>query len=183
MADSVGYACNHRPEDAENANEYFRVLRSFRLGSLNLAHVTKREGETPDKPFGSTFWHNGARATWYIQRADQNPAGELRFGLYNKKNNLGERLAPRAYALKYRTNAIAIEQTVLSDIEELTAGLPLLERMKRYLLKNGAATVKDLADELGSTQPVVRMTVVRHPASFIRLGKKVGVKDERQFEF
>jgi hypothetical protein len=58
-------------------------------GSLHLAHVNR--SDTGDKkPYGSSFWHNGARATWNIKTADQIPgARKLTIGLYNRKTNIG----------------------------------------------------------------------------------------------
>ena len=66
ICDSVAFACDGPPESAEVAQRYFRALRQLKVGSLNLAHVTK--GENSDKrPFGSTFWFNGCRAAWYAR--------------------------------------------------------------------------------------------------------------------
>ena len=60
--DSIAFACDGPPEAAEVAGRYFRGLREIGVGSLHVAHITK--GENADKkPFGSTFWHNGARST------------------------------------------------------------------------------------------------------------------------
>ena len=70
--DSVAFACDGPPEAAETASAYFRALRSLRIGSLNLAHITKSESGD-QRPFGSIFWHNHARATWFIKRATDTP--------------------------------------------------------------------------------------------------------------
>jgi hypothetical protein len=78
VCDSVGYAAGGPPESAEVANAYFRAVGQFGpdVGSLHVAHVTKpkeddKAGKAANlKPFGSVFWHNSARATWYVRRTD-----------------------------------------------------------------------------------------------------------------
>ena len=39
LYDSAGYACNGKPEDAEQALGYFRAVRQIGGGSLHIAHV------------------------------------------------------------------------------------------------------------------------------------------------
>jgi hypothetical protein len=64
------------PEAADSAADYFRALRTLNMGSLHIAHVTKAEGGD-QKPFGSTFYHNGARSTWFVQRSEDSGDGRL----------------------------------------------------------------------------------------------------------
>ena len=66
--DSAGFGTAGPPEAAEHALAYFRAVRQIGLGSHHLAHVNR--SETGDqKPFGSSFWHNSARATWFAKQA------------------------------------------------------------------------------------------------------------------
>jgi hypothetical protein len=69
-------------EGAEIPTEFFGALRRLRCGALVLAHMN-RAGDVM-KPFGSAFWHNYARATWYLEAV--NP-GHLM--LTNRKNSFG----------------------------------------------------------------------------------------------
>ena len=64
VCDSVVFACDGPPEAAESAQRYFQALRQIGVGSLNLAHTTKSD-DADKKPFGSAFWHNGARNVEY----------------------------------------------------------------------------------------------------------------------
>lgn len=76
--DSVAFACDGPPESAEVAGRYLRAVRQIGPGSFHIAHVSK--GENADqKPFGSVFWHNGARCTWYAL-AKAAAEGELPLG-------------------------------------------------------------------------------------------------------
>ena len=86
--DSVAFACDGPPESAEIAGKYFRAVRQVGVGSLHIAHITK--GENGDrKPFGSSFWHNGARSTWYCKAAEDIPNSKsLEIGIFNRKNKL-----------------------------------------------------------------------------------------------
>jgi len=68
--DSIAFACDGPPEAAEVAGRYFRAVRSIGIGGLHVAHVSKAE-DADRKPFGSAFWHNGARATWYVKRSNR----------------------------------------------------------------------------------------------------------------
>jgi hypothetical protein len=87
--DSVAFMTNGAPESAEAAGEYFRAVRQIGIGSLHIAHVTKGE-HNDQKPFGSVFWHNGARSTWFAKMAGATPDPScLTIGLFHRKANLG----------------------------------------------------------------------------------------------
>jgi hypothetical protein len=101
VADSVGFATDGAPESAEAAMGYFRALRQLRIGSLHLAHVTKQAEGAPDpvKPFGSTFWHNSARATWFAKRVESGDGQRFVVALFiqakirsSKKQDGGSRI-------------------------------------------------------------------------------------------
>ena len=69
VADSVAFACDGPPEAAEVAARYFRALRRIGVGSLSIAHVRQENGD--QKPFGSSFWHNGFRSTTFAKRSNE----------------------------------------------------------------------------------------------------------------
>jgi hypothetical protein len=76
ICDSVAYAAGGAPESAEVAGGVFPAPSGSldrMSGRCNIAHVTKpREDEREQgvqKPFGSVFWHNSARATWWVKPA------------------------------------------------------------------------------------------------------------------
>jgi hypothetical protein len=90
ICDSAGFACEGSPSEPEAATSFFAGLRSVgRVGSLTLAHITKNGDQ--EKPFGSVFWHNGARATWFMSRLEQTER-LLRVQLMPKKSNLAPKL-------------------------------------------------------------------------------------------
>jgi len=82
IVDSVGLACGAEPESAEVANRFVNALFDLVPAGLGIAHVTKAAAERPpDKPFGSTYWHNGARRTWYARRVGEPGAQGMTVGL------------------------------------------------------------------------------------------------------
>lgn len=177
ICDSMGYASEGRIEEAENANNYFRVVRSFRLGSLHLSHVSKRDDEHKGSaPIGSIYWLNSVRYAWFLQRAQENPENQLSFSLTHKKHNTSGALSPRAFTLTFdRDGVTTLSKSSIQDIKELADTLPLHERMKKYLEKKGATAPKDVAEDLGVTVAAVRLVVHRHDNTFTKLGKKIGV--------
>ena len=86
--DSVAFACDGPPESAEVAAAYFRAVRQIGRGSLHIAHTTKGDGGDR-KPFGSTFWSNGARRTLCVKPSEQVSASSLTIGLFDRKRNVG----------------------------------------------------------------------------------------------
>ncbi len=63
IVDSALYACTGADAyTPEAATKYSLAITQFRKPVLTLAHKTKSKDDQ-DKPFGSVFWHNGARLT------------------------------------------------------------------------------------------------------------------------
>ena len=175
VCDSIGFATEGPAEAQEGAATYFRCLRQLGIGSLNIAHVPKQYDDNREaQPFGSVFYTNGARSIWFIDRAKENPLGEIRFGLYHRKNNVGALLQPKGFKLTFRGDRTFMDVINLKDVEELAAGYPLLDRMKEAL-KPGPMSPKALAEELNVSVGQIRATANRHKSQFLKLGPKIGV--------
>jgi hypothetical protein len=166
--DSVAFACDGPPEAAEIAGKYFRAVRQIGGGSLHVAHVSK--GENADqKPFGSAFWHNGARSTWYVKQ-DEASAGTdvLRIGLFNRKTNLGKLRQPLGYSITFGEETTTFRRTDVAASPDLADKLSLPQKMA-YLLRSGSKTMKEIADELDAKQDTVKKAVYRNQGRFIVL--------------
>lgn len=98
ILDSAGMACDGPPEGAEQALGYWGALRRLGVASLSLAH-TNRSGDVK-RPFGSTFWHNGARSTWHV-KGEQVQPGLLRLALRHRKSNVGPLLSPVGFDVEF----------------------------------------------------------------------------------
>jgi hypothetical protein len=147
VLDSVAFACDTKPEDAEAAQRYMQVVRATGVGSLHVAHISKAEGGD-QKPFGSAFWHNGARATWYVKPADgDHGSGRLHLALHNRKANLSGKVAPRGVLVTFEHDRTTFSRADLRDVPELAATLPVGQRV-RALLRNGTLTRQAIAEEL-----------------------------------
>ncbi len=173
--DSIAFACNGRPEDAEIAGQYFRAVRSIGVGSLHIAHVNKSE-DSDRKPFGSSFWYNGARMIWYAQAAERADESEpLTVGLFNRKSNLGGLRQPISFKLTFGTERTSFQRVDLSENVELSSKLTIRQRLM-VLLKRGSLTEQEIADEMDADINTVRKTVKRNYRDFVVLsGGRVGL--------
>ncbi len=176
IADSVAFAADGPPEAAEVAGAYFRALRQLGIGSLNVAHTTKSEGGD-QKPFGSTFWHNGSRATWYVKRSAGEPGdSHLSIALYNRKANLGPRLPAVGYRISFGDDRTSFARSDVADLgNDLAARLPLAQRIAA-VVRSGAMTIVDIAQELEADPETVGRVARRYEGKrFARVAGPDGI--------
>jgi hypothetical protein len=179
ICDSLGFAAEGAPESAEAATGYFRALRELgQMGSLHLAHISKAE-QGDQKPFGSVFWANGARSTWYLKRTDAEEGGDgLTVGFYHRKSNVGRLRRPFGERMEFLGTATQIRPTEIVAHDELAAKLPVAQRM-HYLLKHGAMPTDELAEMLKTTASTIRTEVKRKSGTFLRLADgRIGLADQ-----
>jgi hypothetical protein len=158
VLDSAAFLTNGAPESAEAAGEYFRAVRQLGIGTLNIAHITK--GENGDqKPFGSVFWHNGARSTWFV-KATSSDTTSTTVGLFNRKANLGPISPAVGFRVTFTHDRIDVARINVADVDDLATGLPLSARLKAAL-RPGPMTVAQLADELEAKTDTVKKTLDR----------------------
>jgi hypothetical protein len=164
--DSVAFACDGPPESAEVAGRYFRAVRQIGGGSLHIAHVSK--GENADqKPFGSAFWHNGARATWYAQLAGGAAENDfLSLGLFNRKANLGRLRPPIGFTVNFSDNRTTFRPADVADSPDLAAQLNVRQRMMA-LLRKGAMAPEEIAERIDAQVETVKRTVRRYKHLFV----------------
>jgi len=172
VIDSVGMACEGPPEEAQSALGFFDALRTLNVGALCVAHVN-RSGDT-DRPFGSTFWHNSARSTWYAKKQQEAASSTLTVGLFNRKSNTGPLSGPLGFTLAFDDHQTTIERTDLRDVPELAGNVPLKSRMIRAL-ESGAMNYADLSTTLGVDATALRQVVSRSPNLFARIPGLDGV--------
>ncbi len=177
--DSLAFGADGPPEAAEVAGRYFRAVRQIGVGSLLVAHITKGEGGD-QKPFGSTFWSNGARATWFIKLAETTPDGrEIHVGLFNRKCNLGALRSPLGFQFTFGENETICRRVALADIPDLAARLPVRQRMLQAL-RQGALSPEVLAEEIGAGIETVKRTARRYREQFTVLdGGQLGLLERR----
>ena len=167
IIDSVAAACGDEPESAAVALAFFNALRQLGCGALCIAHTTKNGSE--ERPFGSTFWHNGARCTWLVKKERDTSATGFIAGMFNKKSNSGPLASSIGFEFDFGGDRLAISRTDIREVVGFEPHIPLRERM-RAALRSGAASVRDLATVLGEPEGSVRKAVDRdNGRTFIRL--------------
>lgn len=176
--DSVAFALDGAPESAEVASRYFQALRRMGIGTLNVAHVTKGEGGD-QRPFGSTFWHNGSRATWFTKLADTSPDGRtIAVGLFCRKSNLTALHPPTGYLIRFGDGRTVFRTSDPADTPELAEKLSIKQRLT-YALRNGRKDLRAVADEIEADPDSVRRTVTRYKNQFTLIeGGKVGLSQQ-----
>lgn len=154
VIDSVGAACAGEPEAAKNAMAFYDATRSLGCGSLWLAHIAK-DGSTW-KPFGSVFWHNNARATWYLEKKQDTGQDCYTVGAYQRKSNIGKLEKPMAFEVGFVADRIHILSQDIGTIPELSRGLPLKDQIAG-VLATGQRTVDEIAELLEQPRETIRV--------------------------
>jgi hypothetical protein len=177
IVDSIGYACPGPPEAAEHAMSYFRAVRQLGIGSYHIAHVRQGDGND-QRPFGSAFWHNSARSTWYVKLAETSPDGQrLTIGLYNRKANLSALRAAVGFEVLFNQGRILFNRVNVAEVSALAESLPLWQRLKSALARaNEPLTLAALADDLGANVDTLDRTVRRKPTLFTRVSSEDGIR-------
>jgi hypothetical protein len=168
IVDSVAVACDGPPEAAEVTTAYFRALRALGIGSLNVAH-TNRSDQADKKPFGSTFWHNLARATWFCQRGEDNDDPRiLTIGLFNRKANLGPLQPAVGFRFQFEADRTLLVTHDVRKCPEFAGHLAMWQRIQA-VLANGPMTTAAIASEINAKENSIRQAVIRRPHLFARV--------------
>lgn len=85
VVDSAVMACGGNPSDAEPVKAMFNAMNRIGVPVILIAHTDKAENDK--YPFGSIFWHNGARMTWNVKRIDSEESPDIQVGFHNRKAN------------------------------------------------------------------------------------------------
>src|SRR5262245_7614598 len=175
IVDSVAVACDGPPEAAEVTAAYFRTLRTLAVGSLSLAH-TNRSDQADRQPFGSSFWHNLARSTWFCRRVEETEdAHVLTIGLFNRKANLGPLDRATGFTFRFEPTQTLVTTHDVRDIPELASQLPTWQRM-HTALSRGPMTRTAIAAELGVKENSITQVMRRHQRLFERTMDNKGVQ-------
>ena len=170
--DSIAFACGGRPEEAEIAGQYFRAIRQIGVGGLHVAHVSKAEG-ADQKPIGSAFFHNGARATWFIKSIpDQTNSGVLHLCLYNRKSNLAKLQRDSGYRVEFADWQTIITQENPADTPELAEKMTLTQRM-REVLKKGPMSPEEISTMTGAPLRHINQSAKRNTKLFVVNGGNI----------
>jgi hypothetical protein len=154
--DSAAAACGGEPENANIALRYFTAgLDKVGDGvtTVTIAHVPK--GGDTSQPFGSAFWKNQPRRTWYVERDQRTDSDEIAIVLHCKKVNDGP--LPGAIALAIRFGAAGGPVTFKREeprVTSFTSSTELASMIWRCL--NKPRTVKDIAELMSAQSETIR---------------------------
>lgn len=159
--DSISFAVDGPPEAAEVASRYLQAVRQLGpVGTLHVAHISKQEG-SDRKPFGSSFWFNGARAVWYAKAAETGLAGDrVSLGLFCRKMNTGRIPRPVGFEIDFGDEQTTFRSIEVTDAPELASSVPLKHRIQ-HAVRGGALTVAELAEELDAPQDSIKKAIAR----------------------
>ena len=147
--DSLGSACAGEPESAEVVLRTFQAIRSLGVSSLCIDH-TNKEGSL----FGSVYKFNAARMVFECKKDQQQGEDQLVFGMFHKKSNNGKLMNPMGLKLNFSEESITLERKDVRDTR-LEEHMNVRQRIEN-LLRKGALTVSQIAEELDKTESHVR---------------------------
>ena len=149
--DSAAVLCGGKAEDSDSATGFFNGLGHIGRTALIIAHVNR--GGDAEKPFGSAFWHNGARLTWNVQRVQEAGEDSIHIGLYNKKANNVRLFRPLAFRIDFEgeDGPVTVSEADLAAVPEFEERLPHAERITRALMAsvNRCLSRKAIAEATG----------------------------------
>lgn len=165
FCDSISFACSGKPEDAQVAQDYFRACRSLGIGSLHSAHITGSSEAREHRPFGSVFWHNGARLTWLAKAEEHANPHSRTVALINRKANLTAPKAALAFRFDFDPTAVHVRKTDPAAMETVAGSVPLWQRIKSAVSR-GPLSFAELAEETGQKEGSIRKSVERATRTF-----------------
>jgi len=179
IIDSIGPAAGGEVEKSEVSLSYFRSLAKLSITTLNIAHITK--GGDKKYPFGSIYWHNEARRTWYVERVQEEELPELDLGIYCRKVNDGAR--PSATAIHAVFNdphgPVILSPTAIKAVPELADQQSTQKRIWDVLIM--PMTIRQITEELFDIdETTVDQSLRRHPKLFIRQEQEVSQENKNK---
>jgi len=166
ILDSIVFGCDGPAENSDTAGRYIMAVRQLGVPCLLIAHVTKAE-DGDKKPFGSAFWANSARLTWFIKKSGEY-GDQAMIGMFNRKNNDDKNLDPRAFRFWFQDDLL---RTVISPAStdeianepEIADRLPVRDRIIAAV-RHEPKTMVQIAEEIGKSVESVATTIRRDEA-------------------
>lgn len=181
IIDSGADACGGEPEKAGVALAYFNALSKLNVTSITISHVTNTDAESSSyRPFGSRYWHNRARRTWYVKRDQEEDSDDVDVALICRKVNDGRKPRPLAFHLHFDGDEgpVTISRSDFRQLPAFESEAPARDRVLQYLLQAGQASVPQICEATGLANGTVRSTLHRgnneKPPVFMRFEPAAG---------
>lgn len=181
IIDSAGDACGGEPEKAGVVLSYFNACMELKCTRLHIAHVTNAEMEVSAKrPFGSRYWHNRARRTWFVKRDQEEETDIIDIGLICRKVNDGRLPKPLAFQVAFTGDAGPVRLRA-EDFREVVAfekDQAHADRVASFLAgASGPMLIADIAKETGLDGGQVRVILNRKKGKMFTLISKDGAQN------
>jgi hypothetical protein len=153
ICDSGGPACGGSPEEAQAAIAYFGAIGSLPCTTVTICHTTKatygQKGD-PERPFGSVYWHNLARRTFFV-KPDHSDPSTLRLALISKKLSNGiPRHPPFGFVFSFDgeegIGPVSCDELDYRGVTSFSSLVPLTERVE-LMIKQGPMQFAELMKE------------------------------------
>ena len=164
IIDSLGAAAGGDLKDAQTAMRFFSALRKLRVTSLIIAQTSKDKENKNKTTYGSSFFDYYARSVFELRKSQSESGDEISIGLFHKYCNLGKLQAPIGFRISFNNQGTQVEREDVRNVSEFLQTMGTQTRVYQ-LLKDGALSVKEIAETLDLTEPNIRMVLSR-------LGKK-----------
>lgn len=186
IIDSQMAATGYGTDPAQTSSQYYNALRSLQCTTLTIDHVSKEDwkGVTSSVgPYGSVVKYNRSRSQFEIKKSQDAGDDFLELSLTHRKHNEGRLLKPVGLRINFNESTTGDLESVtfnscnVFDNPELSGTLPLTFLIKD-LLRYGALTNKEIAEELGANEGSVKTTCNRlcQKGSLVKLGDSWGLK-------
>lgn len=154
-------------EASDTATRYFAACQKLNLPVLSIAHTTKADAD-PKHPFGSVFWHNGARVTvGVVNKGKDDEPRKVQV----KKFNQGRRRGVTEIAWDWVNTHLPHGGLVEADATDVQDAAVLA------LLADGVPrSASQMAADLGISQQLVSnaLQALKGPLQKVKMGPKVG---------
>jgi hypothetical protein len=173
IVDSQMAASGAEPEKADSANAYYNALRSLRVTTLTLDHVTGASmdssvGKAP-RPFGSIAKYNRSRAQWELKKQQDEDCDFIEWGLYHRKFNDGRKLKPIGIRAEFhysddaktKLDQVIFDNANIKDNPILLEGAAAPDRIYDLLLHGEPKTQSEIAVALRIPDATVRSALNR----------------------
>lgn len=172
VIDSIGAACAGDLHGSEAPTRFFNALRQL-LGTKLLLFHTNKEKEL----YGNRFFWNFTRSAWEVKKQQSEGDNLISVGLFHRKANETRLFEPAGFELQFDEANLTtiVHKANVEDIPELEKSLPNWKRIVATLRQYSAMSVKELSEELDTTEGTIRDALNKHKNTFTKVGDKWGL--------
>lgn len=182
IVDSMGMARGAEAKDVGPTIQLFLAARSFGVPVLIIDHISKEAiaNKQADKPFGSIYTYNEARATWLLEKEQQPGSPEVHIVLTQKKANNGLLQKRQAFCMTFvnqdngRLAYIQFRPEDIRHTPQLHGHMDMRDKIMAELLASSKGLeIKQIAEAIDASQASVRarLNEMANAGKVVRLGR------------